>query len=266
MGFGSVAGGTRAVVARLAQSGEVGQHAVEKEAEPRALAGSCAAHPIHPVVPVARPEERKPVRADGRASFDRAYAVVEHRAIFCGDARRPVHFVFIVREQRRLQKRYAFIEDTRVTGCSYVFGDDVRQPEQIVGTTRAESTAGRLVPPVLHVAFGKLPSCGAKEVLARKVRPCERQCHHVLQLIAKAKRAAGLVIPASRPQPAADGLIEQPSVHQRVKRIVGRADLDGGEGGIPRRVNARARVHRRVNVSVTRDQLARVIAIGAFAQ
>ena len=132
------------------------------------------------------------------------------------------------------QERHALVEHAGIAGRADVLGDDVRQPEQIVGAAAAKPAAGRLVPPVLHVAFDELPCRGAQQVLARKVRTRERQRHHVLQLIAKAVCAAGLVVSAARPEPAADRLIQQPAVDQRVERIVRRMHLDRVERGVPR--------------------------------
>ena len=65
----------------------------------------------------------------------------------------PYDFVFVGREQRRRQERHALVEDAGVAGRAHVLGDDVRQPEQIVGTAacagrgrsaRATSAARRL--------------------------------------------------------------------------------------------------------------------------
>ena len=64
--------------------------------------------------------------------------------------------------------------------------------------------AGRLVPPVLHVALDELPAGGAQQVLARELGPREQQRHHVLQLVAEAEGAAGLVVAGARPEPAGE--------------------------------------------------------------
>ena len=141
-------------------------------------------------------------------------------------------------------------------------GDDVRQPEQIVGTAGAQPAAGRFVPPVLHVAFDELTARRAEQVRARELGPRERQRHHVLQLIAKAERAAGLVVAAARPEPAADRLVQQPVVQQRIERIVRGSNLHGAErlSHSPHEPVASAACAA-VDVAVACDQLARVIAI-----
>ena len=137
----------------------------------------------------------------------------------------------------------------------HVLGGDMRQPEQVVGTAGAKPATGRLVPPVLDVAFDELSSRGSKQMVAREGRPREQQRHHILQLIAEAECAAGLVVAAARPQPAADRLIQQPAIDQRIEGIVWRAHLDSDRACHP--MTARTRVasrHGRVEVSVAGDQ------------
>ena len=49
------------------------------------------------------------------------------------------------------------------------------------------------MPPVLHVALAELSGCGGEDVAARDLRRRVDVGHRILQLIAKAERAAGLV-------------------------------------------------------------------------
>ena len=56
---------------------------------------------------------------------------------------------------------------------------------------------------------------------------------HVLELVAEAVRAARLVERGARPEPAGEGLVEQPAVEQEVDRAVGRPDLDARRGRRP---------------------------------
>jgi hypothetical protein len=97
----------------------------------------------------------------------------------------------------------------------------MREPEEIVGTTRAQAAARRFVPPVLDVALDELPGRSAQQMLAREIGPREQQRHHVLQLIAKPERAAGLVVPAACPEATAHGLIEQPAIEQEINESSG---------------------------------------------
>ena len=48
---------------------------------------------------------------------------------------------------------------------------------------------------MLHVAFDELPRRGVQQVRAAEVRPRVQQRQHVLELIAEAERAAGLIGP-----------------------------------------------------------------------
>ena len=57
-------------------------------------------------------------------------------------------------------------------------------------------------PPMLHVAFDELARRRAEQMLARQRGLRDRQRHHVLQLIAKAVRAARLVECRARPDAA----------------------------------------------------------------
>ena len=122
------------------------------------------------------------------------------------------------------------------------------------------------MPPVLDIALEKLSSRGSQHMFACKARPRERQRHHVLQLIAETERPSGLVIPAASPEPAADRLIEQPMIQQRIERIVWRPHLDAIERVIPGCAYARSSRRGRVEMSVPGDQLTGVTAIGAFAE
>ena len=239
---------------------------MQKEAEPRALAPPGLSHPVHPVVPIACAKEGEAVFTRRHAPVDRAEAMLEQGLVFRGNGRRAVCFVFLSGEERRLQERNTLIQDAGVAGCANVLRDRERQPEEIVGAMRADARAAGRVPPVLHVALDELPRRRQKDVRASQLRRRERQRHDVLQLIAEPVRAAGLIISAARPQPAADRLIQQPAVQQRIERIVGRPHPHGVQGGIPRRLNPCARCRCRVDAPVARDQHPGMIASGAFSQ
>ena len=68
------------------------------------------------------------------------------------------------------------------------------------------------MPPVLDVALNELPRRGAEYMLAGDVALRHRQRHHVLELIAKAIRAARLIERRPRPDATDKRLIEQPAV------------------------------------------------------
>src|SRR5438094_463008 len=133
--------------------------------------------------------------------------------------RLPIRLLHAWRQQRRLEEGSALVEDARVAGRAQIFRRDVREPEPIVRTTRAQAVSVRLMPPMLHVAFEELSSGGSQQVCAREIGPREQHRHDVLQLIAEAEGAARLVVPASRPETAAHVLIEQPPIDQDVEGI-----------------------------------------------
>ena len=229
---------------------------MEEEAQPGALAAALPAHAVHPVVPVSAAEERQPVRAGGQALVDRAQAVLEERAALGGDARLDVGLLLVRGERWRFQERHALVEDTRVPGRPRVVRGRVRQPQQVVGAAGACAPAARLVPPVLDVAFDELVAGRPQQVLAGEVRPGERQRHRVLELVAEAERAAGLVVAGPRPQPAAQVLVEQPAVHQQVEGIVRGAHLHRVERLVPRPTHGVERPLGRRRGAVARDELA----------
>ena len=72
------------------------------------------------------------------------------------------------------------------------------------------------MPPVLHVAFDELARRGENEVRTRQLGRGVHQRQHVLQLVAKAERAARLVERGAAPQARTDQLVEQPAVGERV--------------------------------------------------
>ena len=206
---------------------------VHKEPEPGAFSPSGRSHAIHAVVPVASAKKRQAMRADGQAFVDRAGTVLEKRTVLRGTARLSVRLMRIICKRRRFEECHSLVQDTDVPGRPDVLGDCIGQPEQIVGASRAQPAARRLVPPMLHVAFDELMSGGPQQVLAPKVWPRERERHHVLQLIAEAERAARLVVTGAGPEAAAHVLIQQPPVHQHIKRIIRRPNADTIETAIP---------------------------------
>ena len=119
---------------------------------------------------------------------------------------------------------------------------------------------------MLHVAFDELVSGGPEQVLARQVRPRERQRHHVLQLVAEAECAARLVVARPGPEAAAQVLIHQPSVHQQIKGIVGRPDPDHIERAIPGRLDLLERGEGGIDASMTCHELLDVVPVIPFPQ
>src|SRR4030095_4173647 len=88
----------------------------------------------------------------------------------------------------------------------------------------------------------------------------------VLQLIAEAEGAPGLVVAGPRPQTAADRLVEQPAIHDQVERVVRRADLDDVEVFVPRAPDRRQACIGRLHATVPLDEIARALKIDAVTQ
>src|SRR4029077_508211 len=129
-------------------------------------------------------------------------------------------------------------------------GDHVGEPEEIVGAARAQTSAARLVPPVLNVAFHELAASGSKDVRSCEIGAREAQRGDVLELITKTKCSARLVVPPTRPQSTTDVLVEKPLVHQHVERVVGRSHLNGLQGALPGGFHFLKRAQRSVDGSM----------------
>jgi len=82
------------------------------------------------------------------------------------------------------------------------------------------------LPPVLDVPLHELARRRTEQMFAIEIGPRQRERHDILELVAEAVRAAGLVESRSRPQPAAKRLIQQPAVQDQVERVIGCPDLD----------------------------------------
>ncbi|MNI39444.1 hypothetical protein D3C73_936260 [compost metagenome] len=120
-------------------------------------------------------------------------------------------------EGAAFDKAHVFVQHVRVARDRDIVGDGERQPQVVVRTLCAHATVGGRMPPVLHVGLHELLRGAAQQMFAGQVGTRDRQRHRVLQLVAKAIRAAGLVMAAARPYPACQCLVEQPAVGQGVQ-------------------------------------------------
>ena len=136
-------------------------------------------------------------------------------------------------ELRALEKRNQFVEHERVVRRLDVLSDRICQPSTIVGYTGPDALTGMRQPPVLHVALGELAGGRAQQVFARQIGPGGGKRHAVLQLVAKAIGAAGLIERRARPNPARERLVEQPAIEHEVHRAVGSLDLDRAQSLVP---------------------------------
>src|SRR5258708_38873552 len=80
--------------------------------------------------------------------------------------------------------------------------NDKGQPKVIIGTAGSDAPAFRRMPPVLYIAFRKLPGGMQQDLFAGQVRPRMKNGQHVLQLISDSKGPAGLVKPTPAKDPA----------------------------------------------------------------
>src|SRR5512145_1824994 len=93
-------------------------------------------------------------------------------------------------------------------------------------------------------------------MLPRELWPHQSECHDVLELVSKSVGATRLEVARTRPDTAAEILIEEPAVHEQIEGIVGSLDTDSVEGLVPGLADRLERGLRRVRRPVTHDQLA----------
>ena len=166
---------------------------------------------------------------------------------------------FLLRLDRpAFEKWNLFVEHAGVRDAGDVAAGGVGQPEIVVGKMRAHAAAGRRMPPMLHVAFAELVRGGAQQMLAGERRLGMHQRHHILQLVAEAEGAAGLIEARAAPEPAAQGLIEQPAVRHHVHGGIGRFDVDRAERPVPVLPDAFERGAAGVGAAKTLDQVLHV--------
>ncbi len=93
-----------------------------------------------------------------------------------------------------------------------------------------------------------------------------QQREHVLQLIAESEGPARLIRAAAGPDAAAEGLVQQPAVHDQVERIVGRANLDRSEAVVPRPLGGGERRLHGLEPPVVLDERAAVCVVAALPE
>ena len=109
----------------------------------------------------------------------------------------------------------------------------IGQPEQVVREMRAHAGTGWRVPPVLHIAFWKLPRGPQQNLLAQHVRRRAGQGQRILQLVPETKGPASLVEARLGPQAARHGLVQQPAVDHGIEQGVGGFDRGGAQTLVP---------------------------------
>src|SRR5665811_449019 len=147
---------------------------------------------------------------------------------------RPEVGVGLVRSQGwTLEVGDGLVEDRGVACKGDVAIHRVWQPEAIVRDSGTDASTGWWMPPVLDVSFHELALRGSQQMFPRQGRFGSHECDDVLELVAEAVCAPGLVERRPCPQPAREGLIDKPVVKHDVHRAVWGAHLDGSKGVIP---------------------------------
>ncbi len=105
---------------------------------------------------------------DRQAAADRGPAVFKERGAFKGDLRRGELLVLIVRQRGGVEEGYLSLKDVQIAGRPDVVSDHIREPEEIVGNTRADPGAARFMPPMLDIPLLELPAGGQQDLVARQ--------------------------------------------------------------------------------------------------
>ena len=107
---------------------------------------------------------------------------------------------------------------------------------------------------------------GAEQVVAGEGRLGMHQRHHVLQLVAEAIGAAGLIKAGPAPEAGAQGLIHQPAVDQYVHGGIGRLHVDRPEGTVPIRPNLFERQAAGIGPAKPLDQVLHVRRVSSHPE
>ncbi len=154
-------------------------------------------------------------------------------------------------------------------GVLDVLGGGIGHPQQVVGEAGSNPPAGAIrerVPPVQYVAFDELVGGVEQDLIAGDPRVVADQVERVLQLVAEAECAAGLVVGCARPDTAHQGLIRQPVVDQDVHvRLAGvYAGLSGEV--FPEALDLRQRLVYRAGLAQLLEQARQARGVVGLAQ
>ncbi len=188
--------------------------------------------------------------AEAQAVADGAHAVFVHGAALARAARQVVVRILFRLEQTPFDKRQVFVEDAQIAGAGHVAPDAQRQPQVVVRALGAHAPVRRRMPPVLHIALHELVGRAQHQLVVQQLRFCMDGGHRILQLVAEAEGAAGLVVAAARPDAAGDGLVHQPAVGDDVQRRFRRFDVHRTERLFPVGVHGRQRLVRCLGAAV----------------
>src|SRR5713101_427326 len=89
------------------------------------------------------------------------------------------------------------------------------------------------MPPVLDIAFDKLPRGRSQDVAACNLGRGMHEGHYVLQLVTEAVSAARVIKGRAAPNPATESLIKQPAIEQKIRRKLRRFHFDRAQEAVP---------------------------------
>src|SRR5262249_45723852 len=101
--------GAAVLAARVGEPGKLPKYGVQEPAEPDAFALSSGADPVHAVVPVSRPHQRKAVLSNRQTTVERARAVLEHGGPVFRHMGLEIRLVLSRRQRRPVEERNGFI-------------------------------------------------------------------------------------------------------------------------------------------------------------
>src|SRR4026209_1429594 len=108
-----------------------------------------------------------------------------------------------------------------------------RQEIEVVGDPRANADPRRRVPPMLDIALLELSRRRSQDLRARLRWSAADQGHHILQLVWKTIRTAGLVKRGACPNRASQYLINEPTVEHQVHARIRRSHLQRVQVTVP---------------------------------
>ncbi len=204
--------------------------------------------------------------AKAQAVPDGAHAVLIKAGRFGGALRLVVVGLLFRIQLAALQEMHRLVEYARIASRHHIATGRIRQPQIVVGEMGAHALSVGRMPPVLHVALAELAFGATDQLLAGKPRRRMNQCHGVLQLVAEAVGAAGLVIAAAPPQPARQRLVKQPAVGEHIERGVRRLHMHCAQRVVPVFPHRFQRLACAGASAVSLDELLRFFGVASRAE
>src|SRR5580704_11548667 len=122
---------------------------------------------IHAVIPIARAHQWQAVTANRKTSVQRTGAMLKQGPSLLRNTRLEIGFILAVGQRVPVQKRHEFVKHSHFAGCFDEVGDGVWQPKEIVRDAGSHAAPRWRMPPMLNIAFDKLPRGGAQKMFAR---------------------------------------------------------------------------------------------------